>query len=231
MNVSNVCVSNVCVPNESEKICNVYGCFNNSKNMNFCEHHLSNCKLNDPDDCPICMEKLNYKTHLQCGHCFHDDCIDTWLSSHNTCPLCRQKCNDWENNIKYQLGYPVLERSDGYYNDETLSDMPELVSDDPDSENELIFMNYENVSFENDIQLVDNEIISISYVQNEGNEFENWIRGQISAYTEPEHYVNMYEYITNNDYFLRQSFIYFYNGENVNPNELYNFFNFIRTSL
>jgi len=225
-------VSNVCVSNESEKICNVYGCFEFSKpSMNFCENHLSNCRLNDPDDCPICMEKLNYKTHLQCGHCFHDDCIDSWFSSNNTCPLCRQKYNGQENDIKYQLGYPVLERSDGYYNDETFSNMPELASDNTYSENELIFMDDENVSVENSIQLVDNEIISISYVQNEGNEFEIWIREQISLYVQPEHYENLYHCITNNEYFLRQCFIYFYNKENVDAYELRIFFNFIRISL
>tara|TARA_B110001450_G_scaffold252310_3_gene273859 strand:- start:110 stop:799 length:690 start_codon:yes stop_codon:yes gene_type:complete len=26
---------------------------------------------------------------LQCGHCFHEQCINVWLESKNTCPICR----------------------------------------------------------------------------------------------------------------------------------------------
>ena len=218
---------NLSVENQSRfgKICNVYGCFDNASersiNKDFCEKHSLNCKLNDPDDCPICMEKLTYKTHLQCGHCFHDDCIDTWLSSNNTCPLCRQKCNNWENDLKYQLGFPILERSDGYYDD--VSSQSE--------QNELIFMNNDDVLTDNNHLLIDNEIISVSYVQNNGNDFDNWIREQIMLFISPEYSDNVYNCLINNDYFLRQCFIYFYNKENVDNNELEIFFNFIRMCL
>jgi len=193
-----------------EKICNVFGCLEGvsekSINQTFCENHITKCKLIDPEDCSICMEKLTYKTHLNCGHCFHDDCIDTWLSSHNTCPICRQNCNYWDNDIKYQLGYPVLERSDGYY----------IENDQEQNEDEL-----------NDFE--DN--INISYVQNNGNEFDNWIKEQIVIYTNPEYHDLMYSDIVNNNYFLRQCFIYFYNKENIDHTELSIFFGFIKMSI
>ncbi|XP_050379010.1 RING-H2 finger protein ATL47-like [Argentina anserina] len=44
-------------------------------------------------DCAICLcefsepDKLRLLPH--CGHAFHMDCIDTWLLSNSTCPLCR----------------------------------------------------------------------------------------------------------------------------------------------
>lgn len=195
---------------ECEKICNVLGCFEDvsgkSTNKTFCEKHIPKYKLNDPEDCSICMEKLTYKTHLQCGHCFHDDCIDTWLSTHNTCPICRQNCNDWDNDIKYQLGYPVLERSDGYYNER------DNESESDDESNEF-------------------SEINISYVQNNGNDFDNWINEQIVIHTTQEYHTEMYSNIVNNNYFLRQCFIYFYNKENIDPNEISIFFNFIKMSI
>ncbi|KAK6138141.1 hypothetical protein DH2020_028121 [Rehmannia glutinosa] len=45
------------------------------------------------DDCPICLSEFQegetVKLIPYCGHVFHPSCIDTWLSSHVTCPLCR----------------------------------------------------------------------------------------------------------------------------------------------
>ena len=45
--------------------------------------------------CSICIANLN-KTDLVsllfCKHLFHTVCIEEWLNSNNTCPLCRKKC-------------------------------------------------------------------------------------------------------------------------------------------
>lgn len=49
--------------------------------------------LNEPFDCPVCLCEFSEKDQLRllpmCSHAFHIDCIDTWLLSNSTCPLCR----------------------------------------------------------------------------------------------------------------------------------------------
>ncbi|KAH7446858.1 hypothetical protein KP509_01G079200 [Ceratopteris richardii] len=49
--------------------------------------------LKDGADCAICLCEFEGDDELRllpsCGHAFHTDCIDTWLLSHSTCPLCR----------------------------------------------------------------------------------------------------------------------------------------------
>ncbi|EOA32222.1 hypothetical protein CARUB_v10015481mg [Capsella rubella] len=46
-----------------------------------------------PFDCPVCLCEFETEDKLrllpECSHAFHVDCIDTWLLSHSTCPLCR----------------------------------------------------------------------------------------------------------------------------------------------
>lgn len=44
-------------------------------------------------DCAVCLGEFLENECLRklpkCGHCFHLQCIDVWLKSHSTCPLCR----------------------------------------------------------------------------------------------------------------------------------------------
>ncbi|EPS74383.1 hypothetical protein M569_00375, partial [Genlisea aurea] len=44
-------------------------------------------------DCSICLSEFQEGEKVKlipyCGHVFHPICIDTWLSAHVTCPLCR----------------------------------------------------------------------------------------------------------------------------------------------
>uniref|UniRef100_A0ACD5U1Z7 Uncharacterized protein n=1 Tax=Avena sativa TaxID=4498 RepID=A0ACD5U1Z7_AVESA len=44
-------------------------------------------------ECSICISALaagdKVKALPPCGHCFHPDCVDAWLRSHASCPLCR----------------------------------------------------------------------------------------------------------------------------------------------
>lgn len=43
--------------------------------------------------CSICLTEFEVKEIVRliphCKHLFHPQCLDTWLSSHRTCPLCR----------------------------------------------------------------------------------------------------------------------------------------------
>ncbi|KAJ0253006.1 RING/U-box superfamily protein [Hirschfeldia incana] len=42
--------------------------------------------------CAICREKLTSHerlSELPCRHYYHKDCISSWLTTRNTCPLCR----------------------------------------------------------------------------------------------------------------------------------------------
>lgn len=42
-------------------------------------------------DCSICLTELDrFTQHLDCGHEFHNNCINFWLKKNNTCPMCRE---------------------------------------------------------------------------------------------------------------------------------------------
>uniref|UniRef100_A0A0A9DRB4 RING-type E3 ubiquitin transferase n=1 Tax=Arundo donax TaxID=35708 RepID=A0A0A9DRB4_ARUDO len=44
-------------------------------------------------DCAVCITELAAgeaaRVLPRCGHAFHIECVDMWLRSHSTCPLCR----------------------------------------------------------------------------------------------------------------------------------------------
>lgn len=50
-------------------------------------------KGNELEECVVCLslfeEGEDVKEMPRCKHSFHAPCIDTWLSSHLDCPLCR----------------------------------------------------------------------------------------------------------------------------------------------
>ncbi|KAK7270848.1 hypothetical protein RJT34_26315 [Clitoria ternatea] len=48
-------------------------------------------------ECAVCLTDFNDKDTLRllpkCNHVFHPQCIDSWLASHVTCPVCRANLN------------------------------------------------------------------------------------------------------------------------------------------
>ncbi|KAL5544245.1 hypothetical protein UlMin_008029 [Ulmus minor] len=50
--------------------------------------------LKEPFDCAVCLCEFSDQDELRllpgCSHAFHIHCIDTWLLSNSTCPLCRR---------------------------------------------------------------------------------------------------------------------------------------------
>ncbi|KAH7387658.1 hypothetical protein KP509_16G035000 [Ceratopteris richardii] len=51
--------------------------------------------LKDGLECAVCLSRFEVSDTLRllpkCKHAFHCECVDTWLSNHSTCPLCRKK--------------------------------------------------------------------------------------------------------------------------------------------
>ena len=68
------------------------------------------------DDCPICLTSLFHtEVRTLCGghHCFHRACIDRWIQTENTCPLCRSPLTlNNNNNDAKMLQYLSLLRQE-----------------------------------------------------------------------------------------------------------------------
>lgn len=72
-------------------------------------------RLKQPFDCAVCLCEFSEHDKLRllpiCSHAFHIDCIDTWLLSNSTCPLCRGTLSadssffPLENNPMFQCEY------------------------------------------------------------------------------------------------------------------------------
>lgn len=46
-------------------------------------------------ECSICMNNINENNggYLDCGHCFHNDCLGKWIEIKTDCPMCRKHFN------------------------------------------------------------------------------------------------------------------------------------------
>ncbi|KAL3338999.1 hypothetical protein AABB24_027886 [Solanum stoloniferum] len=79
--------------------------------------------LIDRIDCSVCLSEFEEDESLRllpkCSHAFHVTCIDTWLSSHMNCPVCRAPI---VSDLNAALGINNVEVSstdvDGYSGDE-----------------------------------------------------------------------------------------------------------------
>lgn len=45
----------------------------------------------EPDLCSICWEPLRSWRRLPCRHCFHEDCLTSWIERDPSCPACRRQ--------------------------------------------------------------------------------------------------------------------------------------------
>ncbi len=55
---------------------------------------------NDAECCPICLVDFSDGTEIRtlpCGHFYHGECVDLWLSDRTTCPTCRESIDNTTN--------------------------------------------------------------------------------------------------------------------------------------
>jgi Ring finger domain len=81
----------------------------------------------DPFDCAVCLCEFLKEDKLRllpgCGHAFHLNCIDTWLLSNSTCPLCRGSLGLMVENTSFLFDHTVEEdrcRDDGKLEEEKI---------------------------------------------------------------------------------------------------------------
>lgn len=59
-------------------------------------------------ECVVCLSELvqgdRGRVLPTCNHRFHADCIDKWLQSHSTCPICREKVGLVQRGTRPELG-------------------------------------------------------------------------------------------------------------------------------
>ncbi|KAF3433382.1 hypothetical protein FNV43_RR24484 [Rhamnella rubrinervis] len=66
-------------------------------------HQFSSSSVQD--ECCVCLgvyENGERVKLLPCNHCYHPHCVDMWLTTHTTCPVCRAFINP-QPNIALQI--------------------------------------------------------------------------------------------------------------------------------
>ncbi|MED6159068.1 hypothetical protein PIB30_038848 [Stylosanthes scabra] len=81
--------------------------------------------------CAVCLSEFKDMDNLRllpkCCHVFHPDCIDAWLASHVTCPVCRAKMKS--ENMEFKVEIQELEGSADHVFDEMSDRMGEASCD------------------------------------------------------------------------------------------------------
>jgi E3 ubiquitin-protein ligase ATL41 len=58
-------------------------------------------------DCAVCLSELadgdKVRELPSCGHAFHVECVDAWLRTRTTCPLCRAEVKLHQGNLKAEV--------------------------------------------------------------------------------------------------------------------------------
>ncbi|KZV55879.1 hypothetical protein F511_15729 [Dorcoceras hygrometricum] len=72
----------------------------------------------EPFDCAVCLCEFLEMDQLRllpmCSHAFHIKCIDTWLMSNSTCPLCRGTLIGSDFSIENPFDFDDFREEDGY---------------------------------------------------------------------------------------------------------------------
>ncbi|OMO99798.1 Zinc finger, RING-type [Corchorus capsularis] len=72
------------------------------KSITVCKYK-KNENLVEGTDCSVCLSEFQEDENLRllpkCNHAFHVPCIDTWLKSHSSCPLCRAYIGSTTNSL------------------------------------------------------------------------------------------------------------------------------------
>ena len=63
--------------------------------LTFVAHHThAGCRAYEGPSCAVCLGDYESGEMIRqlpdCHHHFHQDCIDQWLATHTTCPMCRR---------------------------------------------------------------------------------------------------------------------------------------------
>ncbi|KAK3005571.1 hypothetical protein RJ639_016033 [Escallonia herrerae] len=76
--------------------------------------------LNEGTECSVCLNEFQEDESLRllpkCSHAFHILCIDTWLRSHTSCPMCRAPIVYNTNNANLNPTEPNMSESDSREN-------------------------------------------------------------------------------------------------------------------
>ncbi|GMI84456.1 Arabidopsis toxicos en levadura 6 [Hibiscus trionum] len=127
-------------------------------------------------ECAVCLNEFEDDDTLRlmpkCDHVFHTECIDAWLASHTTCPVCRA-------NLAPQPGEPAVSQPAESNTTGTELDLEaQNVSSDSEPEDERR-INNNNVNSDVEAQVAsDVELISLNRTLN-----RNRTRGSISTRT------------------------------------------------
>ncbi|XP_017977928.1 PREDICTED: E3 ubiquitin-protein ligase ATL31 [Theobroma cacao] len=113
-------------------------------------------------ECAVCLNEFEDDETLRlipkCDHVFHPECIDAWLASHNTCPVCRA-------NLAPQPGEPVSQPTE--LNNSAAEVDLEAQNDDGESETDEERRRNNNVNCDVDAQVAPEvEVISLSRTLN-----------------------------------------------------------------
>ncbi|KDP41433.1 hypothetical protein JCGZ_15840 [Jatropha curcas] len=102
----------------------------------------------DSLECAVCLNEFEDDQTLRlipkCSHVFHPDCIDAWLGSHTTCPVCRANLVPKPGDLSFDSTYifepnsnSVEPQPDQQSNDGTQNEVLIHVSDDNNRNTEL----------------------------------------------------------------------------------------------